>query len=421
MNILDELEWRGAINQQTNEEGLRKLTEEEKIALYCGIDPTGDSMHVGHLIPFMILKRFQLQGHQPVVLIGGGTGSIGDPSGRDSERTLQSMEQIQKNADKLSNQMRKLFRAGEADSGIRLTNNNNWLADMKFLDFLREYGKEFNINTMLAKDIVSSRLDTGISFTEFSYQIIQSIDFLHLFREENVQLQVGGSDQWGNITAGLDLIRRKEGSEAEAYGLTIPLLLKSDGTKFGKSAGEAIWLDPEKTTPYEFYQFWFNQDDEDVDKYLKYFTFLTKEEIEELAELTKTEPHKRAAQKAVAEEMTRFVHGEEALDEALTISKALFSGDVQNLTADQIAMSFKDVPSVETSAGEWDLVEFLVDITGIESSRRQARESIKNGAIYLKGERIQDIDYSVSSKDSYDERFILVRRGRRRYFLVHLI
>ena len=421
MNILNELEWRGAINQQTNEEGLRNLIEEEKIALYCGIDPTGDSMHVGHLIPFMILKRFQLQGHQPVVLIGGGTGSIGDPSGRDSERTLQSMEQIQRNADKLSEQMRKLFRAGEADSGIRLTNNNNWLADMKFLDFLREYGKEFNINTMLAKDIVSSRLDTGISFTEFSYQIIQSIDFLHLFREENVQLQVGGSDQWGNITAGLDLIRRKEGSDAEAYGLTIPLLLKSDGTKFGKSAGEAIWLDPEKTTPYEFYQFWFNQDDEDVDKYLKYFTFLTKEEIEELAELTKTEPHKRAAQKALAEEMTRFVHGQEALDEALTISKALFSGDVQNLTADQIAMSFKDVPSVETSAGEWDLVEFLVDISGIESSRRQARESIKNGAIYLKGERIQDIDYLVDSKDSYDGRFILVRRGRRRYFLVHLI
>ena len=420
MNILDELEWRGAINQQTNEEGLRKLINEKKIALYCGIDPTGDSMHVGHLIPFMILKRFQLQGHQPVVLIGGGTGSIGDPSGRDSERTLQSMEQIQKNAEKLSQQMRNLFQAGEENSGIQLTNNNDWLADMKFLDFLREYGKEFNINTMLAKDIVSSRLDTGISFTEFSYQIIQSIDFLHLYREDNVQLQVGGSDQWGNITAGLDLIRRKEGPEAEAYGLTIPLLLKSDGTKFGKSAGEAIWLDPEKTTPYEFYQFWFNQDDEDVDKYLKYFTFLTKEEINHLAELTKTEPHKRAAQKALAEEMTRFVHGQEALDEALTISKALFSGNVQDLTADQIEMSFKDVPSVEAPAGEWDLVEFLVDVTGIESSRRQARESIKNGAIYLKGERIQDIDYLVNSDDSYDNRFILVRRGRRRYFMVHL-
>ncbi|MDN6162507.1 MAG: tyrosine--tRNA ligase [Atopostipes sp.] len=421
MNILDELKWRGAINQQTDEEGLRKLLGEEKISLYCGIDPTGDSMHVGHLIPFMILKRFQLKGHQPVVLIGGGTGSIGDPSGRDSERKLQSMDHIQENADKLSTQMRNLFKAGEADSGIRLTNNNDWLSDMKFLDFLRDYGKEFNINTMLAKDIVSSRLDKGISFTEFSYQIIQSIDFLHLFREENVQLQVGGSDQWGNITAGLDLIRRKEGADAEAFGLTIPLLLKSDGTKFGKSAGKAIWLDPEKTTPYEFYQFWFNQDDQDVDKYLKYFTFLAKEEIEKLAELTEKEPHKRAAQKALAAEMTRFVHGQEALDEALTISEALFSGNIQDLTADQIEMSFKDVPSVEVEPGEWDLVEFLVDVTEIESSRRQARESIKNGAIYIKGEKIQDTDYLINSEDSFDGRFILIRRGKKRYFMIHLI
>lgn len=421
MNILDELEWRGAINQQTDAEGLRDLIDQKKITLYCGIDPTGDSMHVGHLIPFMILKRFQLQGHQPVVLIGGGTGTIGDPSGRDSERNLQSMEQVQKNADKLSAQMQKLFQAGEAGSGIHLKNNYEWLAELKFLDFLREYGKEFNINTMLAKDVVASRLDTGISFTEFSYQIIQSIDFLHLFREDNVQLQVGGSDQWGNITAGLDLIRRKEGSEAEAYGLTIPLLLKADGTKFGKSAGEAIWLDPEKTTPYEFYQFWYNQDDQDVDKYLKYFTFLSQEEIEELAVLTEKEPHKRAAQKALAAEMTRFVHSQEALDEVLKISEALFSGDVQELTADQIAMSFKEVPSVETPAGEWNIVEFLVDVTGIENSRRQARESIENGAIYLKGERIQDLDYTITAKDSYDERFILVRRGRRRYFMVHLI
>ncbi len=420
MNILQELEWRGAINQQTDAEGLAKVIEEEKIALYCGIDPTGDSMHIGHLIPFMILKRFQMQGHQPVVVIGGGTGSIGDPSGRDSERTLQSMEQITENANKLSDQMRKLFNAGEEGSGIRLVNNYDWLADLTFLDFLRDYGKEFNINTMLAKDIVASRLDTGISFTEFSYQIIQSIDFLHLYQEEDVRLQVGGSDQWGNITAGLDLIRRREGSEAKAFGLTIPLLLKADGTKFGKSAGEAIWLDPEKTTPYEFYQFWFNQDDKDIDKYLKYFTFLSKEEIEALGELTATEPHKRAAQKALAEEMTRFVHGQESLDEAIAISEALFSGNVQDLTAEQIEMSFKDVPSVEVPRGEWDLVEFLVDVTGIESSRRQARESIKNGAIYLKGERQQELDYRVTEADSYDGRFILVRRGRRRYFMVHL-
>lgn len=420
MTIIDELEWRGAINQQTDEEGLRELTEKESIALYCGIDPTGDSMHIGHLIPFMILKRFQMAGHQPVVLIGGGTGSIGDPSGRTSERQLQSMAQIQENADKLSAQMRRLFDAGEEGSGIRLFNNMDWLGDMKFLDFLREYGKEFNINTMLAKDVVASRLDTGISFTEFSYQIIQSIDFLHLFREEGVQLQVGGSDQWGNITAGLDLIRKKEGADAEAYGLTIPLLLKADGSKFGKTADGAVWLDPEKTTPYEFYQFWFNQDDRDVDKYLKYFTFLSKEEIAELGEMTEKEPHKRAAQKMLAEEMTRFVHGQEALDEAIMISEALFSGNVQNLSAEQIEMSFKDVPSQEAPREETDIISFLVDVTGISPSRRQAREDVKNGAIYLKGERVQDIAYTISEKDSYDGRFILVRRGKKRYFMVHL-
>lgn len=421
MNILDELEWRGAINQQTDEEGLRELLDSKSIALYCGIDPTGDSMHIGHLIPFMILKRFQMAGHQPVVLIGGGTGSIGDPSGRTSERQLQSMEQINENAEKLSDQMRKLFDAGSEESGIRLVNNNEWLSDMRFLDFLRDYGKEFNINTMLAKDVVASRLESGISFTEFSYQIIQSIDFLHLYREFNVQLQVGGSDQWGNITSGLDLIRKKEGPEAEAYGLTIPLLLKADGTKFGKTADGAVWLDPEKTTPYEFYQFWFNQDDRDVIKYLKYFTFLSRYEIDQLAEKTEKEPHKREAQRVLAEEMTRFVHGQEALDEAIEISEALFSGNVQNLTADQIEMSFKDVPSVEAPREAVDLVSFLVDVTEISPSRRQAREDIKNGAIYIKGVRIQDIDYVVSEKDSYDERFILVRRGKKRYFMVHLI
>ncbi|GAA0482541.1 tyrosine--tRNA ligase [Alkalibacterium sp. s-m-22] len=421
MTILDELEWRGAINQQTDEEGLKSLTEEKSIALYCGIDPSGDSMHVGHLIPFMILKRFQLAGHKPVILIGGGTGSIGDPSGRNSERVLQTMDKIMDNADKLSAQMRKLFKAGSEESGIKLVNNYDWLSGLSFLDFLRDFGKEFNINTMLAKDVVSSRLDTGISFTEFSYQIIQSVDFLHLFQNEGVQLQIGGSDQWGNITAGLDLIRKKEGAEAKAFGLTIPLLLKADGTKFGKSADGAIWLDPDKTTPYEFYQFWFNQDDRDVVKYLKYFTFLTKDEIDELAEQVETEPHKRAAQKALAEEMTRFVHGKEALDEAISISQALFSGDIQDLTADQIATTFKDVPSSEAAKGEHNLVELLVDITGIEPSRRQAREDIKNGAIRLKGSQIQDVDYVVSEKDSYDNRFIIVRKGKKKYFLINLV
>lgn len=421
MNILDELAWRGAINQQTDEEGLRELTEEKSVSLYCGIDPSGDSMHVGHLIPFMILKRFQLAGHKPVILIGGGTGSIGDPSGRNSERVLQTMDKIEENAEKLSNQMRKLFKAGDNESGIKLVNNHDWLSPLSFLDFLRDYGKEFNINTMLAKDVVANRLDTGISFTEFSYQIIQSVDFLHLFQNEGVQLQIGGSDQWGNITAGLDLIRKKEGSEAKAFGLTIPLLLKADGTKFGKSADGAIWLDPEKTSPYEFYQFWFNQQDEDVVKYLKYFSFLSKEEIDELAKTVEEEPHKRAAQKALAEEMTRFVHGEEALQEALQITEALFSGEIQDLTAAQIESTFKNVPSSESPKEERNIVEFLVDVTGIEPSRRQAREDIKNGAIRIKGERIQDVDYVVSEKDSFDNRFIIVRRGKKKYFLVNLV
>lgn len=420
MNIIEELKWRGAINQQTDEEGLQDLVEEKAVSLYCGVDPTGDSMHIGHLIPFIILKRFQMAGHKPVVLIGGGTGSIGDPSGRNSERQLQTIEQVQHNVNKLSEQMRKLFKAGEEESGIRLANNADWLRPLSFLDFLRDYGKEFNINTMLAKDIVSSRLETGISFAEFSYQIIQSIDFLHLFREMDVQLQIGGSDQWGNITAGLDLIRKKEGPEAKAFGLTIPLLLKSDGTKFGKTAGGAVWLDPEKTSPYEFYQFWLNQRDEDVIKYLKYFTFFTEKEIDELEVSLKEEPHLRKAQKALAEDMTRFVHGEAALEEALNITEALFSGDIGSLSADIVEETFKDVPSSTVPRGEHDIVEFLVDMTHIVQSRRQAREFINNGAIYIKGERIQDVDYTISEKDTFDGRFIIVRRGKKKYFFVNV-
>jgi len=420
MSILQELEWRGAINQQTDEEGLRKLIEEKSISLYCGVDPTADSMHIGHLIPFMVLKRFQLAGHRPVILIGGATGSIGDPSGRTSERQLQSMDQIRQNADKLSAQMTKLFEAG-SETGIRMVNNHDWWKDISVLEFLRDYGKEFNINTMLAKDVVASRLDSGISFTEFTYQIIQSVDFLHLYQNEDVQLQVGGADQWGNITAGLDLIRKKEGTEAKAFGLTIPLLLKADGTKFGKSAEGAVWLDSEKTSPYEFYQFWLNQDDRDVIHYLKYFTFLSKEEIDALEEKVKTEPHKREAQRTLAQEMTRFVHSQEDLEEAEQISAALFSGNIQDLTVRQIEQGFQHVPSSQAPKEEIGLVEFLVDVTHIEPSRRQAREDIKNGAIYVKGERVTDLNYTISETDSFGGRYIIVRRGKKKYFLVHLI
>ena len=420
MNIIDDLMWRGAINQMTDEEALRQLTQEKAVSLYCGVDPTGDSMHIGHLIPFMILRRFQLAGHRPVIVIGGATGSIGDPSGRTSERVLQTKEQVQHNVEKLTAQMKRLFLTSQEDQeAVRLVNNYDWTKELSLLDFLRDYGKHFNLNTMLAKDVVASRLEVGISFTEFSYQILQSIDFLQLFRKEDVQVQIGGADQWGNITAGLELIRKVEGAEARAYGLTIPLMLKSDGTKFGKSAGGAVWLDPEKTTPYEFYQFWLNQDDRDVIKYIKYFTFLEKEEIEALETAVQEEPHKRQAQKRLAEEVTRFVHGEAALQDALKITNALFTGDVQQLNADEIEQGFKNMPTFESEKVEQNLATWLVDL-GIEPSRRQSREDIQNGAISINGEKITDLEHVWTPEQSFEGRFVLVRRGKKKYFLVKL-
>ncbi|AIQ40132.1 tyrosine--tRNA ligase [Paenibacillus sp. FSL R7-0297] len=418
MNIIDELLWRDAINQQTDADGLRELTESKAVSLYCGVDPTGNTMHIGHLIPFMMLRRFQLAGHRPVILIGGATGTIGDPSGRQSERSLQTLEQVQENVDALTAQMKKLF-ITEGDNQVRMVNNYDWTKDMNVIEFLRDIGKNFSINTMLAKDVVSSRLDSGISFTEFSYQILQSMDYLHLYQHEDVQLQIGGSDQWGNITSGLDLIRKKEGNEAKAFGLTIPLMLKADGTKFGKSAGGAIWLDPKQTTPYEFYQFWANTDDRDVVKYLKYFTFLSKEEIEALAEKVATEPHKREAQKTLAEEMTRFVHSEELLEQAKRISAALFSGDIRSLTADEIEEGFKEMPTFTADKESKNIVDWLVEL-GIEPSKRQAREDITKGAISINGERVNELETEITAEQAIGGKFIIVRKGKKNYSLVKL-
>lgn len=418
LNIIDELLWRDAINQQTDADGLRELTESKAVSLYCGVDPTGNTMHIGHLIPFMMLRRFQLAGHRPVILIGGATGTIGDPSGRQSERSLQTLEQVQENVDALTAQMKKLF-ITEGDNQVRMVNNYDWTKDMNVIEFLRDIGKNFSINTMLAKDVVSSRLDSGISFTEFSYQILQSMDYLHLYQHEDVQLQIGGSDQWGNITSGLDLIRKKEGNEAKAFGLTIPLMLKADGTKFGKSAGGAIWLDPKQTTPYEFYQFWANTDDRDVVKYLKYFTFLSKEEIEALAEKVATEPHKREAQKTLAEEMTRFVHSEELLEQAKRISAALFSGDISSLTADEIEEGFKEMPTFTATKESKNIVDWLVDL-GIEPSKRQAREDITKGAISINGERVNELETEITAELAIGGKFIIVRKGKKNYSLVKL-
>ncbi|MDX5102892.1 tyrosine--tRNA ligase [Lactobacillus jensenii] len=413
-DILEDLKWRGAINQQTDEEGLKKyLAEHDDLALYCGTDPTGDSLHIGHLIPFMILKRFQLTGYHPVIIIGGGTGSIGDPSGRKTERVLQSDEQVHHNEVALTNQMKKLF----GTENFQIVNNRDWLGKMSLLEFLRDYGKLFQINNMLAKDVVASRLENGISFTEFTYQILQGIDFYILNRDYGVQMQIGGSDQWGNITSGIDLIHRLEGNDRPAFGLTIPLMLKADGTKFGKSAGGAVWLDPEKTSPYEFYQFWINQDDRDVVKYLKYFTFLSHEEIEALAEKVKTEPWKREAQKTLAAEVTKFVHGEAGLKEAQMITDALFSGNVKDLSVKQIEQALKNAPSAESTNEKQNLVEFLVD-TKIESSKRQAREDIQNGAIYVNGDKIQDLEFEVDPSASFEGKYVIIRKGKRKYTLV---
>ncbi|APT18290.1 hypothetical protein FC62_GL000844 [Amylolactobacillus amylotrophicus DSM 20534] len=413
-DIISDLEWRGAINQQTDEEGLRKLVARKEISLYCGVDPTGDSLHIGHLIPFMILKRFQEAGHHPVIVIGGGTGSIGDPSGKNSERVLQSMEQVHHNEVALTKMMEQLF----GTENFTIVNNYEWLSQISLLEFLRDYGKLFNLKTMLNKEVVASRLEVGISYTEFTYQILQSIDFYELNKNYGVQLQIGGADQWGNITAGTDLIHKLGGAEQEAYGLTIPLMLKSDGTKFGKTAGGAVWLDPEKTTPYEFYQFWINQDDRDVIKYLKYFTFLSHEEIDALEEQVKTAPEQRAAQIKLAEEVTRFVHGEEALQQAKHITHALFTGELKNLTSAEIEQGFKNMPSATMTHEPVNIVEFLVDVTKIEPSRRQAREDVQNGAIYLNGERQTDLEFIVDPSAAFDGKFVIVRKGKKKYTLV---
>ncbi|MCT4395846.1 tyrosine--tRNA ligase [Periweissella beninensis] len=412
MDIFTDLKWRGAVNQLTDEVGLQEALATKQVGMYAGIDPTADSMHIGHLIPFMVLKRFQLAGHKPVVVIGGGTGAIGDPSGRNSERVLQTMDQVMHNEAALTKQMQHLF----GEENFRIVNNRDWLGQLSLMDFLRDYGKLFSVNTMLAKDVVASRLEVGISFTEFTYQILQSVDFLELYRREDVQLQIGGADQWGNITAGIDLIHRIEGNEAKAFGLTIPLMLKSDGTKFGKTAGGAVWLDAKKTTPYEFYQFWYNQDDADVVKYLKYFTFLSKTEIDVLEQTVLDDPGKRLAQKRLAQEITKFVHSQVAVEEAERISAALFSGDVQELTATEIEQGFANMPSFNVLNEKVNVVDFIVN-AGIDKSKRQAREDIENGAIRINGKKITDLTTEINPNDMYDGKFVIVRRGKKKYFL----
>lgn len=414
--LIEDLKWRGLIYQQTDEQGIEDLLNKEQVTLYCGADPTADSLHIGHLLPFLTLRRFQEHGHRPIVLIGGGTGMIGDPSGKSEERVLQTEEQVDKNIEGISKQMHNIFEFG-TDHGAVLVNNRDWLGQISLISFLRDYGKHVGVNYMLGKDSIQSRLEHGISYTEFTYTILQAIDFGHLNRELNCKIQVGGSDQWGNITSGIELMRRMHG-QTDAYGLTIPLVTKSDGKKFGKSESGAVWLDAEKTSPYEFYQFWINQSDEDVIKFLKYFTFLGKEEIDRLEQSKNEAPHLREAQKTLAEEVTKFIHGEDALNDAIRISQALFSGDLKSLSAKELKDGFKDVPQVTLSNDTTNIVEVLIE-TGISPSKRQAREDVNNGAIYINGERQQDVNYALAPEDKIDGEFTIIRRGKKKYFMVN--
>ncbi|MGW7925854.1 tyrosine--tRNA ligase [Staphylococcus xylosus] len=414
--LLEDLKWRGLVYQQTDESGIEEILNKEQVTLYCGADPTADSLHIGHLLPFLTLRRFQEHGHRPLVLIGGGTGMIGDPSGKSEERKLQTEDQVEVNVQGISNQMHKIFEFG-TEKGAKLVNNKDWLGQISLIDFLRDYGKHVGVNYMLAKDSIQTRLEHGISFTEFTYTILQAIDFGHLNKTFNCKIQVGGSDQWGNITSGIELMRRMYG-QTEAYGLTIPLVVKSDGKKFGKTEGGSVWLDASKTSPYEFYQFWINTTDDDVIKFLKYFTFLEKEEIEALEKSLNEAPHLREAQKALAENVTRFIHGQAALDDAIRISKALFSGDLQSLSAMELKEGFKDVPQVELNHETTNIVEAIVE-SGISSSKRQAREDVNNGAIYINGVRQQDVNYELTNDDKIEDEFTIIRRGKKKYFMVN--
>lgn len=415
--LLKDLQFRGLINQMTDEEGLKKVLEEESVKLYSGFDPTADSLHIGHLLPVLTLRRFQLAGHRPIALVGGATGLIGDPSGKKAERTLNTSDIVQEWSNKIKNQLSRFLDFDpSSENPATLANNFDWIGSMDLITFLRDVGKNFGINYMLAKDTVSSRIESGISYTEFSYMILQSYDFLNLYRSQGCKLQIGGSDQWGNITAGLELIRKSE-ENSKAFGLTVPLVTKSDGTKFGKTEGGAIWLDKDKTTPYEFYQFWINTDDRDVMKYIKFFTFLSHNEIEVLEQQLLNAPEKRVAQKALAEDMTKLVHGEESLQQAIKISQALFSGNIKELTGSEIEQGFKDVPTFKVEEPEISLIDLLVNAK-ISPSKRQAREDVTNGAVYVNGERVQETDKVISSADRIDDKFTVIRRGKKKYSLI---
>ena len=411
-----ELKDSGLIHQTTDEVALEKQLNEETVKLYVGFDPTADSLHIGHLLPVLMLRRFQQHGHVPIALVGGGTGMIGDPSFKDQERQLNTLDTVKNWSESIKHQLSRFIDFEDATNPAVIANNYDWLGETLLIDFLRDVGKHFTINYMMSKESVKRRIETGISYTEFAYQLLQAYDFLKLYETHGCLLQLGGSDQWGNITAGIELLRREK--EVQGFGLTMPLITKADGTKFGKTEGNAVWLDAEKTTPYEFYQFWINTDDRDVIKFLKYFTFLSLEEIAAVETEFLAAPESRLAQKKLAEEVTSLVHGQEAYEQALRISQALFSGDIKGLSGEEIKQGFKGVPTYNvTQEDDLALVELLIT-ANVVPSKRQAREDIKNGAIYINGERIQELTYVISESDKIDGHSTVIRRGKKKYHLL---
>lgn len=409
MELFEELKWRGLVDNVTSEE-VEDVINNGEVTFYIGTDPTADSLHIGHYSSLLMAKRLEKHGHHPIMLVGGATGFIGDPKAT-GERSMLTPEVLKSNYDALHAQISKLW-------GFDMVNNLDWTKDITIIDFLRDYGKLFNVNYMLNKETVKKRLDSGISYTEFSYMILQSLDFLNLYQTKGCTMQIGGQDQWGNITSGLELIRKKCGAYVKCYGLTMPLITKADGTKFGKSETGTVWLDPKKTSPYELYQFLFNTDDSKVIEYLKKLTFLTKEEIDALEVSLKEDAGRREAQKKLAEEVVRDLHGEEGLESALKITNALFRGQLNDLDEQQRLDAVKNMDKVDQEAGK-TLIDVLVEAK-IASSRREAREWIKGNSISLNGVKVNDETLVIDSTQAYVSNYVIIRRGKKRYYCLNL-
>ena len=413
MNFIEELKWRGLVKDVTDYDGLVEALKNPQ-TVYCGFDPTADSLHVGHLQQIILLRRYQNAGHRPIALCGGFTGMIGDPRPT-TERKLLTHEEVLHNAECIKNQLAK-FLVFEGDNAAIMENNNNWLGDMTLLSYLRDYGKMFNIAYMLQKDTIKKRLDTGLSYTEFSYTILQAMDFLNLYKTYGCRIQIGGSDQWGNLTSGMELIRKAEGDEAKVWGITSPLITKSDGSKFGKSEGKNIWLDPSRTSSYEFYQFWLNISDADIIDYLKRLSMHTPEEIMALEKSMQEAPEKREAQIALAEELTEIVHGKEGLEKAKRITETFFHGDIMSLPVDEMKEGLADASKSHIDEGT-TIVDALV-VAGISKSKGDARRLVQQGSVSINGEKVTALDYVLTKENAVNQEFSILKKGKKNYFVL---